>query len=155
MTPVLNPSTTTESSQTPLHVPGRQVRKGPLIDAVQVPGVGAGAGGGGGGALSWQEQFQVPPTPGPPAILATVTEPLGCFTNLKPDFALTVPPISSTPSILAGRRFTRGFPTLGAPVVGACSETQESIVKMEAMVIIITLIRLMVSLLFRTWLPDA
>src|SRR6266566_1283299 len=75
MTPVLNPSTVTVSSQTPVHVPARQVRKGPLIAAVQVPRVGEGAGGGGGGALGWQEQFQVPPTPGPPAILATVTEP--------------------------------------------------------------------------------
>jgi hypothetical protein len=81
MTAVLNPSTTTVSSQLPVHVPGKQVRKGPLIAAVQLPGVGEGAGGGGGGALGWQEQFQVPPTP-PPAILATVTEPLGCFPNL-------------------------------------------------------------------------
>jgi hypothetical protein len=49
-----------------------------------------------------QLQLQVPPKPRPPPPpnLATVTVPLGWVTNLLPDFALTVPPTSSTPSIL-------------------------------------------------------
>src|SRR6266850_6334026 len=61
-----------------------------------------------------QSHLQVPPMPTPPAILATVTVPSGCCTHWNPGFTRTAPPSSSTPSICAGKLFTKALPALGA-----------------------------------------
>jgi hypothetical protein len=124
-----------------LHVPAPQNKSEPVLNVVQVPP----------GLVCRHSHFQVPPTPSPPPVpppvLATIMVPLRCFTQLKPDFTRTVPPTSSTPSMLAGKRFTRGFPVFGPAVVGASLETQPRIINAaDATAIIIAVIRFMVSL---------